>query len=197
MNATLTSPVRRRVPAEWYSYLGLVWKGGDPDKPAVEYIAGRRVEKRMGAHETRLANIFDNHLGPFVEANGLGESYVGMEIELPGVGHRRKPDVCFVRRANLPVGTISDAWWKVAPDLAVESISPFELTHATLAKVQEYFAGGVRAVWLILPNVRQVYCYDTPTQVRILTAADTLTGEPVVPGFALPLADLFPPAEPA
>jgi len=181
----------------WYAYLGAgPWTGGDPDKPTYEVVNGVRMEKKMGAAETGLANILNDALAQYLRENNLGRSYVGMEIELPVVGSKRKPDVAVVAEQTWPAARPipPDAWWKVRPALAVEVVSPHELTHATLAKVQEYFAAGVGAVWRVQPHVRQVYCYSSPTAVRILTPADDLTGDPVVPGFRLPLAELFPPA---
>ncbi len=178
----------------WYSYLNVrPWTGGDESKPDVEIINGVRVEKKMGAAETRLANILNDALSAFVRANRLGRSFVGMEIELPRTGNRRKPDVAFVAESTWPaVRPIPDAWWKVCPNLAVEVVSPHELTHATLAKVQDYFASGVDAVWLVFPHLQQVYAYSSPTQIRVFTAADESMGDPVVPAFRFALAELFP-----
>lgn len=173
-----------------------VW--GDPDKRVVEDVAGVEVEKCVGARESILANRLENVLAEFVRRHRLGETFVGLEVVLPGVRLRRKPDACFISTDTWHAGRAlpDDTWASVAPDLAVESVSRTERTVVTQAKVQEYFAGGVKAVWLIFPDLRMVHCYDAPTRVRILAAADTLTGGPVVPGFALPLADLFPPADP-
>lgn len=200
MIATLSSrnPSTTEARSDWYAYLEAApWAGGDSSKPAIEVVNGIRVEKKMGAAETRLANILNDALGAFVRGHGLGRSYVGMEIELPVSGNHRKPDVAFVAEITWPADRpIPDAWWQVCPELAVEVVSPHELTHATLTKVQEYFAAGVAQVWLVLPHIGQVYCYSSPTTLRILTAADELTGDPVIPGFRMPLADLFPPSAP-
>jgi Uma2 family endonuclease len=76
--------------------------------------------------------------------------------------------------------------------LAVEVVSPYDLAHAVVAKVQEYFRAGVKVVWQVWPNVEQVHAYSSPTAVRILTRGDELTGAPVIPGFRMALADLFP-----
>ena len=170
---------------------------GDPDKRVYERIDGTEVEKQVGARETFLANRVTAMLSGFARPQGLGDAYAGMEIELPGSGNRCKPDACFISAATWPLNrpVPDDAWWRIAPDVAVESISPRERTVVTQAKVHGYFVGGVKAVWLIYPELQVVHCYDAATRVRILTAADTLTGDPVVPGFALPLADLFPPAD--
>ena len=84
----------------------------------------------------------------------------------------------------------------VAPELAVEVVSPHELANTMFGKVAQYFRAGVKAVWLVLPQQEQVYAYNSPTAVRILSRSDDLTGDAVVPGFRLPLVDLFPPPEP-
>ena len=53
-------------------------------------------------------------------------------------------------------------------------------------------ARSVAAVWLIVPHTHRVYCFDSPTAVRVLTRGDDLTGDAVVPGFRMPVAELFP-----
>lgn len=188
-----------RTASGLYSYLTLrPWSGGDETKPNEEIINGIRVEKQMGAAETRLANILNEALGIHLRANHLGQSYVGMEIELPVTGNCRKPDVAVIAESVWPrMRPLPEAWWRVCPSLVVEVISPRELTHATLAKVHDYFTAGVAAVWLVLPNLQQVYCYSSPTSIRVLTAADELSGDPVFPGFRMPLAELFPRTSPA
>jgi Uma2 family endonuclease len=77
------------------------------------------------------------------------------------------------------------------PNLAVEVISPNDVFQDVLAKLREYFQYGVQVVWVIAPEEQQVYVYDAPTLVRILTVQDELMGGEVVPGFRLPLALLF------
>jgi Uma2 family endonuclease len=81
--------------------------------------------------------------------------------------------------------------WEVIPDLAVEVISPNEVHEDVLMKVNEYFAFGVRTVWVVVPRTREIYVYRTASDVRILTATDELDGGDLLPGFRLPLADLF------
>ena len=76
----------------------------------------------------------------------------------------------------------------------VSDLDPDEL----LEKVLEYFEAGANAVWVIYPVARYALVYDSPKQVRGLTAEDALDGGTVLPGFTLPLATLFgPPAPPA
>jgi Uma2 family endonuclease len=75
--------------------------------------------------------------------------------------------------------------------LAVEVLSLSNTAGEMARKRDEYFRAGVRLVWEIDPRARTVRAYTAADQFRDLTAADTLSGDPVLPGFTLPLADLF------
>ena len=77
------------------------------------------------------------------------------------------------------------------PDLAVEITSPSNTADDEMQKLDEYFRAGTRAVWQFYPGQNRVYVYDSPTTVRILQAGDTLDGGTVLPGFRLPLAELW------
>jgi Uma2 family endonuclease len=75
--------------------------------------------------------------------------------------------------------------------LAVEVVSPGDLLEELLDKLDEYFRAGVSLVWVIFPRLRLAYIYDSLTRVRILTREDHLEGGNVLPGFKLPLVELF------
>ena len=77
------------------------------------------------------------------------------------------------------------------PDLAVEVLSSGNTLGEMARKRDEYFGAGVRLVWEIDPRVRTVRIYTAIDQFRDLTATDTLTGDPVLPGFTVSLAQLF------
>ena len=106
---------------------------------------------------------------------------------------RRRPDVAFVSAERWPLDHAlpEEGDWQIVPDLAVEVTSPNDLLAEVLAKVDEYFHYGVRQVWLVVSPERQVYVYDSPTKVRILSESDKLSGGELIPGFELPLAALF------
>src|SRR5262249_48468282 len=110
----------------------------------------------------------------------------------------RRPDVAFVSAARWPLGKrVPDLEaWEVVPDLAIEVISRSNTVVEIAGKIQEYFASGVRQVWVLVPSVAQVHVYDSPTCVKILARDATLDGGDLVPGFSLPLARLYAPAEP-
>jgi Uma2 family endonuclease len=165
------------------------------DEPLYEIVNGQRVDlPPMSAYATWLASCLHGQLWPYAWEKGLGMSVTEMLFVLDAEHDlRRRPDVAFVSTARWPLDRAlpRSGDWDVVPDLAVEVISPNDVFRDVLAKVREYFHYGVQAVWVIAPEEQQVYVYDAPTHVRILTGQDELTGGEVVPGFRMPLGHLF------
>ena len=79
----------------------------------------------------------------------------------------------------------------MAPDLAVEVLSAGNTAREMARKRQEYFAAGVQVVWQVDPNARTVEVFTAPDQSTVLHEAQTLEGGTVLPGFTLPLQELF------
>jgi Uma2 family endonuclease len=104
----------------------------------------------------------------------------------------RKPDVSVVLAERLPASKIGTGWLAVAPDLAVEVLSPGDLIYAVDAKIEEYRKAGVRLVWILNPEQRTARIHRIDGSVALLHEADTLDGEDVLPGFRCLLASLFP-----
>jgi Uma2 family endonuclease len=148
----------------------------------------------MSVFESLIAGLLHGRLEPFCRQNGLGLALIETMFTIPISKNDRKPDVAFVSFQTWPANRAVPKVraWSIAPDLAVEVVSPTDQMFDVLAKLMEYFAGGVKQVWLVFSNIEQVYCYTSPTAVRILTRSDELTAEPLIPGFRLPLAELFP-----
>lgn len=163
-----------------------------------EVVKGVRVEKPMGLIENLIATVLIARLEPFCRTNNLGWAVVETMFAMPGSGNDRKPDVAFVSFGRWPqtqpIPRVNA--WAVVPELAVEVISPTDKAFDVVEKVQEYFAAGVQQVWHVYSHIQQVLIFSSPTQIRVLTVTDELTGDPVVPGFRLPVAGLFPLAAP-
>jgi Uma2 family endonuclease len=58
-------------------------------------------------------------------------------------------------------------------------------------KIEEWLAAGCAAVWVVDPKLQTVTIYQSPTNVQLKTAGDTLVGDPVVPGFSCPVHEIF------
>ena len=167
---------------------------GACDEPLYEVVDGQRKKlPPMGASQTNIANVLLGFLIPFARAQNLGRVRGEMLFNFAAVNKQRRPDVAFVSYQRWPKAEpVPDTnAWDVVPELAVEVISPTETMVEVLAKVREYFHVGAQLVWLVLSSERLGYVYHSPTQIQVLTHADTLSGEAVVPGFQMPVATLF------
>ncbi len=148
----------------------------------------------MGVVQNLIASFLGMQIAHFCNEKRLGRLVVESPFAIPGSGNVRIPDVAFVSFQTWPVDRpipIANAW-AIVPDLAVEVISPSDKAFDVLEKVQEYFAGGVRQVWQVYSSIGQVWIFDSPKSIRILSRNDELTGDPLLPGFRVVLADLFP-----
>ena len=156
-----------------------------------ELVDGVLVEKPLGYYESYLAVRLIILIGTFVERHGLGvvAGADGMMRLAPGLV--RIPDVSFVSWERLPgrrVPRVPIA--DLAPDLAIEVISPSNTTREMERKLQEYLAAGARLVWYVHPEPQEIHVY-TAERHDVLTIDQELSGGDVLPGFALPLRQLF------
>jgi Uma2 family endonuclease len=161
-----------------------------PDKE-YEIVAGQPEEKTMGgARHSGVGARLTARLVIHVEAHQLGGVY-GPDATFQIGENQRIPDVAFVAAPRFPVEGEPEGIWPMAPDLAVEIISPYDLYEKVISKVEEYLANGVRQVWLISPEHKTLTIYHTPTHTTILTEADDLVSEELLTGFRCRVADLF------
>jgi Uma2 family endonuclease len=131
-------------------------------------------------------------LGGFVKANGLGVIFcndTGFVTE-HDPDTIRGADVAFWSRERLP--TVPDGYLPVAPDLAVEVVSPDDHFVRIQRKVAHYLTHGVRLLWVLDPDDRSLTVYRPDQPLRILGEADTVSGEDVLPGFSCRVSELFP-----
>ena len=102
----------------------------------------------------------------------------------------RRPDLAVVE-GNLP--TDPEAILALVPVMAVEVISPNNMTLDVWDKVEEYFAAGVKLVWLAIPPHRTIIGL-WPDRATVFRPGETINADPVLPGFSCQVSDLFPPA---
>ena len=161
-----------------------------------ELVDGVLVEKTMGYFESRLAVTLIIYLSAYVTKHKLGIvlGEGGTLRILPD--QVRIPDVCYISWKKFPGGKLPKVQVPpIAPDLAVEVLSPGNSVGEMQRKLRDYFAAGVELVWYIDPATRTAKVYTSPEHCETLEAAQTLTGGTVLPGFELPLESLFAEAE--
>lgn len=103
----------------------------------------------------------------------------------------RAPDVAFVRRERVEAIGIMSGYWPGPPDLAVEIISPNDRYTEVYEKVDEWLAAGTRMVVVVNPRNRTATVRVAGMNPVILNVGDTLDGGDVVPGWRMPVADIF------
>jgi len=138
-----------------------------------ELVDGVLVEKPMGFRESILASFLIRMLQDYVQPRNLGfvTSPDGMMEVLSGLV--RLPDVAFVSWTRFPNGRIpTTAAPKVAPDLAVEILSPSNTSEEMIRKRREYFEAGVRLAWFVDPETRTVSVYASIEQYTVLGEKD-------------------------
>ena len=161
-----------------------------------EIVDGVRVEMPPKSVDSQvLASDFAYHLNTYGFGKDIGIACVNVLFNLPlNVDRSRRPDAAFISYArwakNRPVPSTNA--WNVLPDLFVEVVSPHDGPEEIETKVLEYLEAGVRLVWVVYPRHKSMYVYESPQKVRRLTRSDTLDGGVVLPGFQLPLIELFP-----
>ena len=128
-----------------------------------------------------------------VRENGLGLMFAGgTGFTISGNPHTvRAPDAAFVRRERVEeVGEV-EGYWPGAPDLAVEVVSPNDPYAGVEEKVATWLEAGTRTVVVVEPRTRTVTVRSSRTEIRLLAEGDTLDLGDVVPGWTMPVVDIF------
>ena len=124
----------------------------------------------------------------------IGGGYVGVEAGYV-LGHApdtvRGPDVSYVRAARIPPGGVPEGFWTLAPDLAVEIVSPSETADEVREKVRDFLTAGTTLVWTIYPRTGEVVVHTADGLARTYSGTDLLEFPEVLPGFLCTVADLF------
>jgi Uma2 family endonuclease len=105
----------------------------------------------------------------------------------------RSPDASWMRREKWD--SVSEQQKKrfapLCPDFVVELRSPSDRLPVLFNKMSEYIANGASLGWLIDPSTRRVYVYQPNEEVVVLENPETVSGEPLLPGFELRTTDLW------
>ena len=162
------------------------------DGTQMELVRGHVVrEPPAGFDHSAIGIDLAAILRLFVKERGLGK-VVGADAgfvlfdEPPTV---RAPDVAFVVQNRLAFDP--DRFAPLAPDLAVEIVSPSNTLSEIHAKVTDYLEFGTRLVWVVEPRTRSVTIYRSREEIRLLAGDEEIDGEDVLPGFRTSLPEFF------
>jgi Uma2 family endonuclease len=166
----------------------------EEDRKGYELIDGDWVEKPMGTQAAVVTNNVQVAITPFVRRGRLGHvvnAEGGYRLFPDNPKLIRKPDVSFVAAGRFPNDQVPRGNALLAPDLAVEVVSPNDLAEAADAKIGEYLAAGVRLIWVLYVPSRSVWVVKPDGTAVRRAAGDQLTGEDVLPGFTVRVEELF------
>ena len=160
-----------------------------------ELVAGELHEMPpAGGEHGYVGNRAQIELGVFLRQH----PEIGGSLFLAETGFRlsrnpdtvRAPDISYVNQERLAQARVR-GFPELAPDFVVEVVSPNDTAAEIQQKVEEWLGAGVQLAWVLYPVTRSAMVYRSSGPLGLLHADDTITGEPVLPGFACRLGDLF------
>jgi len=157
-----------------------------------ELVNGELIMTPTGMEHGNIAMLIGGKLSLYAREKNLGivcDSSTGFWMKS---GNCRSPDVSFVDKERLrDLKRPPKKFFQGAPDLAVEILSPEDTVEKLHEKIIEYFENGTRLVWVVNPEDQTVLVYHTPQPDKLLRTGDELDGENVIPGFSMPVGELF------
>jgi len=159
-----------------------------------ELVAGEvRIMSPSGWAHGKVVGKLHVRLGYYIEQQNLGTIF-GAETGFRLASNPdtvRAPDIAFIANDKLPSEQPQEVFWPGAPDLVVEVLSPNDRLAEVDQKISEWLVAGSGEVWVVDPKLETITIYRSRIDVEVRTANDMLIGDPVVPGFSCPVAELF------
>ena len=166
-----------------------------PDAANYELVDGQLVERNMSTLSCLVESLVHGKVLLHTQQGSLGPVWtgtMGFACFPDRPRHLRRPDVSFVKAERMTLELMETGNLPIAPDLAVEVISPNDLAHEVAEKIEEYRNAGVSLIWIIEPLLRIVDVYRKSGVNSRLREGDELLGEDVLPGFRCRVSELFP-----
>ena len=166
------------------------------DDRIVELVEGVIVDmSRPGWEHGEILSLIHAKIAGHVYEHGLGRVAVGdtgflLERREDGKDTVRGLDLAFITKEKASE-RLSSGWTTIAPDLAVEVISPGNKASDIEKKIQQLLSAGTSIIWIVYPDLRTVTIH-TVDGATTLTENGTLTGGDVLPGFEIRVSDIFP-----
>jgi len=144
---------------------------------------------KTGKRKTRICYFLEN----WAERNGTGPTFVPLTLFVLPNGAMRAPDASWIRRERWDALTDEqqESAPPLCPDFVLELMSKSDRLKPLQAKMEEYIANGAQLGWLIDPFKKRVYIYRPGMAPECLENPATISGEPVLTGFVLPISEIW------
>ena len=165
------------------------------DRP-VELVEGELIDMPFANPiHARVLISLSSRLNVFVEQRALGQVVGGdapfiLEKNPDGRDTLRGIDIAYLSFQRFP-GPLTADPLSVAPDLAVEIVSPSNTAADIRLKIHQLFEAGATLIWIVYPELKAIDVH-TLDGAYTLAGDDTLTGGDVLPGFEMPVSEIFP-----
>ncbi len=157
-----------------------------------ELIEGKLVKTMStGFIHGIVAQRIGRFIGNFASEHNLGETTAAETGFILGEKTYRGADGAFISNKNLEKHGYPRGFFPVAPDIAIEVVSPNNTSEEMMEKTNLYLENGSRLVWIIYPQTRVISVFRQNNVISLLRENDTLDGEDVLPNFRLSVAELF------
>lgn len=161
------------------------------DGKKYELVDGEIKMSPAGMRHEEVTSRLIELLKDFLKSCPLGKVYASSVGFILPNGNLRSPDVSFVRSENLPGGKSPAGFGKMIPDLVIEVLSPGDVPRDVADKIGDYLGAGVPVVWLADPASESVTVYRSLTETAVFHSEQSLSAEPVLPGFTCRVAAIF------
>jgi len=165
-----------------------------PDGKSYELVDGQLVERNTGIESSWIGSQLIARLVLYSKEQGgwTLQADSGYRCFPHDPGMVCKPDASFVRRGRFPGNVLPKGWATIAPDLAVEVVSPKDRVSELEKKLGDYRTAEVPLIWVIYPESRSVMVHRRDGSVSRLLEHEVLSGEDVLPGFLCPVCEILP-----
>ncbi len=155
-----------------------------------ELIHGEIVEKVPTEEHGLIAGNIFGFLWQYTRQSGIGRAVIEVRVQVPEDDYNsRQPDLAVFTDTTRPVVTRGPVLQM--PDVVIEVKSPDDTYASMRARAAYYLEHGARLVWLLYPAKSLVEVYRQGADSDLLTGDDTLQGAEVLPGFRLPVREIF------
>lgn len=155
-----------------------------------EFIGGKVVEVPSNPLSSKIAMLIGILIGAYLLKHDIGH-LTGADGGYIVAGERYIPDVAFISYKKIKTLSYREGYVPIAPDLAVEVISPANSESDMTTKISNYLADGT-VVWRVRPEEKQISVFIAGKKVQHFGVDDALDGGDILPDFSLPVVDIFP-----
>lgn len=156
----------------------------------LEFIGGEIIEVVSKNYSSEIAAELLFHIKLFIKEQKLAGHVTGADGGYMVSGERYIPDVAYIS-AQRQTQASHEAYNPLAPDLAIEVLSPTDSERKLHIKIANYLAAGT-IVWVVRPEERAVEVFVPNQAVKVLGENDILEAGSILAGFRLPVKDIFP-----